>query len=524
MLIFLVNRNLLTQGRVDATGGRGFYAGLQEILMQVLTSLRAASGVADFLVLSEQVFCDETHRNQAQGAAVTDVLVHGVWKPVAAVLAERFAGMLSVGVAVAMHRAYSAVEHFIASLAGSLLLPPEGQDAQRQEKVRLLFGGNDQGPSNLVASATNRVLRHADVIAFRNKWKLDIYFQVTDFGSYCIFIYFSFVFYLCQLRRQEITTRFDYVLAQLSSGSAEGGKCLSLHSSSRAVLDAVYFSTAAPASLAQPSAPAAAPSPKVPPKSPHPGASTTTPTAAVATAVVTLPAYMRTLTSEQANEILQAMEGYYRKNFGNRFVQLHMFQACLIEIGTCLHPSVFLSPLVGPFTALIVQLMMRLEAQICAAFPQISSPSFPNREAMLKSLASLSSGSVVSTSAGTVLSVEDIVTLLSDMKLMSQWMQSQLKLSISSSFEAGYAGFKHLRDIDISSEIVLSAHKALASQSRKYGAVSAAVWSRALALLSADCKVALQQVKGVAGKYRMTNKPPPDAPSPFVAAILKPIK
>jgi hypothetical protein len=171
---------------VDSTGGRGFYAGLQDVLMQVLTSLRVAPGVADFLVLAEQVFCDEALSDLADGktthgtnATATDVLVHGVWKPVAAVLAERFASMLNVGVAVAMHRAYSAVEHFIASLAETLLLYPDDPVSGREEQVKLLFNGDDSGPSALVSNATSRVLRHADVVAFRNKWKLDIYFQVT---------------------------------------------------------------------------------------------------------------------------------------------------------------------------------------------------------------------------------------------------------------------------------------------------------------------------------------------------------
>jgi hypothetical protein len=31
-------------------------------------------------------------------------------------------------------------------------------------------------------------------------------------------------------------------------------------------------------------------------------------------------------------------------------------------------------------------------------------------------------------------------------------------------------------------------------------------------------------VKGVASKYRMTNKPPPTAPSQYVAAVFEPIR
>lgn len=285
----------------------------------------------------------------------------------------------------------------------------------------------------------------------------------------------------------------------------------------------MYFSSAAPASLPQASTPTTAPSPKI-----SKASSTVSNAPATSTAVVTIPAYVRTLTSEQAQQVLQAFENYSKSKAGNRCIQLHMFQACLIEIGTCLHPNVFLSPLVGPFTALIAQLLMRLEAQICAAFPHIASPSFPNREAMLKAISTASSSSAsASTStaiASTVLSVEEIVVLLCDIKVISLWMQNQLHTNISLSFQAGYSGFKLLRDVDISSEISSNSLRTLASQCRKYQLISDAVWSRALALLSSECKVALQQVKSVAGKYRMTNKPPPDSASPFVVVILKPIK
>ena len=51
-----------------------------------------------------------------------------------------------------------------------------------------------------------------------------------------------------------------------------------------------------------------------------------------------------------------------------------------------------------------------------------------------------------------------------------------------------------------------------------------AVWDRVSTMLSGDCKKGLTAVRAIAAKYRMTNKPPPDAPSPYVETILQPLK
>jgi hypothetical protein len=43
-------------------------------------------------------------------------------------------------------------------------------------------------------------------------------------------------------------------------------------------------------------------------------------------------------------------------------------------------------------------------------------------------------------------------------------------------------------------------------------------------ILANDCSKPLTAVKGVAATYRMTNRPPPTMPSPFVGTILRPLK
>ena len=158
---------MLSQGRVDGTGGRGFYSGLGESLGHILESLMAAPGVADLLRLTEGIF-HPVSSNQNTIIYKDDILVSGIWKPVTTVLAERYHGMFSVGVAVAMHRAFTALEQFAREIPRTFLLTSDSTGN---------IGGINRNSGVTIAYA--RLCRHPDVVAFRNKWKLDLYFQVT---------------------------------------------------------------------------------------------------------------------------------------------------------------------------------------------------------------------------------------------------------------------------------------------------------------------------------------------------------
>lgn len=147
---------------MDGTGGRGFYAGLEEALLHIIEHLGSAPGVRELLLLAEEIFCKH---HDSSATEKVDFLVCGVWKPVATVLAERFQGMFSVGVAVAMHRAFTALERFIKEIP-RVLLAKEGTET------------GDKNFDAMVNASYGRMCRHPEVVGFRNKWKLDLYFQV----------------------------------------------------------------------------------------------------------------------------------------------------------------------------------------------------------------------------------------------------------------------------------------------------------------------------------------------------------
>ena len=161
---------MLSQGRVDGTGGRGFYAGLEEALIHIVNTLSTSSGVSDLLLLAEDIFASSYAGLESEA---TDFLVNGVWKPVATLLAERFQGMFSVGVAVAMHRAFTALERFVKEIP-LVLLAEKKHDA------------GDKTFESVVEAAYGRICRHPEVVGFRNKWKLDLYFQVHKIYIYLV--------------------------------------------------------------------------------------------------------------------------------------------------------------------------------------------------------------------------------------------------------------------------------------------------------------------------------------------------
>ncbi|CAN0038787.1 unnamed protein product, partial [Choristocarpus tenellus] len=50
------------------------------------------------------------------------------------------------------------------------------------------------------------------------------------------------------------------------------------------------------------------------------------------------------------------------------------------------------------------------------------------------------------------------------------------------------------------------------------------LWRHATGQVTTQCCAMLQAVKGITATYRMTNKPPPERPSPFVTNILRPLR
>ena len=131
-------KGTLTQGRVDGGGGRGSFGGLKAALLTVLQKLDQP--VLTLLATAEGMGCD--------------LVIGGVWSPITTLVCERFPNVFRVGIASVLADCFRAFEAFHAALSTQLL-----------------------GPEYTTA-LTRRLTTDSRVVAFRDRWNLDLYLKL----------------------------------------------------------------------------------------------------------------------------------------------------------------------------------------------------------------------------------------------------------------------------------------------------------------------------------------------------------
>lgn len=170
------------------------------------------------------------------------------------------------------------------------------------------------------------------------------------------------------------------------------------------------------------------------------------------------------------------------------------------EVAACLHPLVFLSALGPKLLLLGVRLLARLELHLAAVLRR---PTPSVNEALLDRLLAQTDAEVKSR-----VTVRDLISLVDDLHRLCVWLDGALTLEATHKLQvAGH-----------SVALILS------QQTTKLLAVKTIAWEETCRTLTAECKENLQSVKAVASKFRMTNKPPPTAPSAYVETVLAPLK
>ena len=175
---------MLTQGKVDGEGGRGSYAGLADTLTTIATHI-CSKQIDIFEICEDMLYVDNSNTlatvtvvcqdkqhvsqhtrgiSQSAPKAATvgrdvDILVSGVWLPVLDLLADRFPGMFSAGIANTFARCYLGVHCFLASLCRSVDASPA---IRRHGEV------------------ARRIHCHPATRVFHEKWKLSLYMQVSE--------------------------------------------------------------------------------------------------------------------------------------------------------------------------------------------------------------------------------------------------------------------------------------------------------------------------------------------------------
>lgn len=187
--------------------------------------------------------------------------------------------------------------------------------------------------------------------------------------------------------------------------------------------------------------------------------------------------------------------------------RLPITAAFAVDVDTCLHSKVFV-PRLGPkLILLVVRLLLRLELFVGAAL-QVQTPSF--------SLEAVRNSQNGSSDAGRArVNERDLIYLVSDLGKFNEWLLTSFCESalLKIGQLSGHVASKddHVR-------------KCIAAQVGKLARTRDVVWAETCKLLLGECRELLLGVKAVASRFRMTNKPPPTAPSSYVENILKPIR
>jgi hypothetical protein len=425
-------KSMLTQGRVDGTGGRGSYFGLESTLIDLVQQLKTLLGLVVDVV--------EQQLTSTMSKSSCDVVVKGIFLPVASLLSERFPSMFTIAIADNFARCFLAYDRFRSAIR---TIPQEASS---------------------IESVSQRLLRSQIVIQIDDKWRMDVYFH---------------------LRCQELYAEVDRACEAVHLGG---------------VTKEVVF----------------------------------------------------------AHENSNALSVIIHK----QDYHLPIIAFFVMQLLRCFDPMVMLRPLRLRFLQVGLRLLRRLEAQVCILADitstrfnkaklqlmqpqQLTSPSStspmltaadesarsspPPKAAALPSASAtpLSANSNAMDTPGSGTSVtakapataaalssppitaDELVFLFVDLTMCCDWLSSTFLPTLLSLWEA-----KPLPAVELF----------VANESKMLRELALSLWQKTCNMVTADCKRNLSGVRVIAGKYRMTNKPPPDAPSPYVETILQPLR
>jgi hypothetical protein len=217
--LFSVN---LTHGKIDGKEGRGSFSGLSDVLLLLLTTLKKSpslmmliSQLEDFLPLSSSVSMKKNQHNPS--LSEVDLIVNGIWKPVANVLIERFNSMFSIGITMTFAKCFLSVQNFLSALSFTLL-----------------------SNSRYHQTILSRLLSCDCTQTFMKKWKSDTYYQLRlkevtvrcdKFCDYSLKTYFLTSSSTFTAEQENISHLFDSLYSSLFSTSHSANAGLSLENS-----------------------------------------------------------------------------------------------------------------------------------------------------------------------------------------------------------------------------------------------------------------------------------------------------
>jgi hypothetical protein len=488
-------RAQLSQGRVGGATGRGSFSGLSESLQGLLVQIKPlvepiAMAAESMVSLGDENATKTTARESNIGL---DLLICGVWAPVIRTIMERFPEIVTLAIPGTLHASYSAIAAFTAALPVAVL--------------------GDKCKPQTVA----RVHAHPLVQELEARWGLDLYFT---------------------MRLNEVVRRVDYACDDSSYP---------------------YVTEKAVNTLKTPGAA----SQGIPDKSVKgPGDAKDSVAARVHQGLANSTCLNMYSTAGRLTGTLSPTEiAALRRDWGIDDANLHLplTLAVAVEMSTCLHDSVVLPSLTSKFLGLALRLLLRLEVYVVAsvAISTARNPSgasscanlidsaggciqvaegHPHPTAALDQSVSPAKGHIISQpstpqpqissqistigrSSGTAgPSMDELALLVSDLSALEKWLLGRFMHRASS--------------VLASPSNAAAVSSLLASRACGLAQLRNSVLLKIQTNIAAECKALLSAgganvagpIRAIASRYRMTNKPAPDTPSPYVETVLRPLK
>lgn len=179
------------------------------------------------------------------------------------------------------------------------------------------------------------------------------------------------------------------------------------------------------------------------------------------------------------------------------------------EVATCFHRKVFISAVAGKMLQLAVRILTRFECLV-GQLLGIETPTFT-----LSQLQRLNEARADATRPRAT--AKELILLVDDLRAMVEWLLGPF----CAGAESTVAQFTFPTN---PAESMTQIRRCLRLQADKLAKLRMKVWAETCRLLAMECKENSLGIKGVASKYRMTNKPAPSTPSPYVELIFKPLR
>jgi hypothetical protein len=213
-------------------------------------------------------------------------------------------------------------------------------------------------------------------------------------------------------------------------------------------------------------------------------------------------------------------------------VELAVFGAVHDALVACWRPqTTWVKELSHKFLRLSLQVAQRLalwlhsllDGKVKAAPPSKPPPQQTGAKAFPGGAAGAAPGAAAPPSATPpaepvvwVLSAGDMVGVASDARRLASWIETDLAAHASA-----LVGISDDEESRAAARAAVSA--ALAGASELFRQVSRLCWEKVAAEVATRCEREVGAVRGVTASYRMTNKPAPTGPSPFVPSLLAPL-